>query len=92
MLPDWDVASDPIRVRLLGAQAQVPHPNGGAHAVEQLRPLHGVGVLGRKVLSCLAGRGHYTCAGGRRRKKIRLLPPPYGVRPSGAAFTAPLRS
>ena len=42
-----DEAPDPIRVRLLGAQAQVAHPGDGADVVEELRLVHSRGRVER---------------------------------------------
>ncbi len=39
-----DETSDPVRVRLLGAQGEVAHPGDGADAVEEFRLVHGLGA------------------------------------------------
>ena len=87
-----DEAPDPIGIRLLGAQGKVAHPGDGAHAFEEFRLLHGLGVSGGKVLKALAGGGIIHAPGRSGIGKMRLLQPHYVVRPNHSAFATPLRS
>ena len=60
-----DEAPDPVRVSLLGAQAQVAEAGDAADAVEESGLLHGdKRTRVRKVLSRAGGRGHHARGAG----------------------------
>ena len=65
-----DETPDRVRARPLGAQAEVAHPGDGADAVEEPRPVHGLGGVGWKNVESAGGRGQYTRAGADREVKV----------------------
>lgn len=51
---------DPVRVSLLGSQAQVAEARDGADAFEESGLLHGDGCAGKKSVESSGWAGHYT--------------------------------
>jgi hypothetical protein len=88
-----DEAPDPVRVRLLGAQAQVSEAGGATDAFEESGLLHGDKRAGQKSVESSGWAGAlYTRRGRGGGEKIRLSTRHYRVRPNRSAFYSLLSS